>query len=141
MHKNDKSYIKQILEEKSHKTVAVWPPTPHLKDHPNRWTRYAGHRCRSKDEPISNVLPWTPSHRCTSVGQPVRTYLQLLCTDTECSLEDLPEAMEDRDGWRERVREIHASSITWWWWYIWVSELRALTKKRIMLLNRYWLYE
>ena len=35
-----------------------------------------------------------------------------LCMDTECSLEDLPEAMDDRDEWQERVREIHASSMT-----------------------------
>ena len=26
--------------------------------------------------------------------------------------------MDDKDGWRERVREISASSPTWWWWYI-----------------------
>ena len=26
-----------------------------------------------------------------------------LCADTECSLEDLPGAMDDRDGWRKSV--------------------------------------
>ena len=26
--------------------------------------------------------------------------IQQLCADTECSLEDLPEAMDDREGWR-----------------------------------------
>ena len=30
------------------------------------------------------------------------TYLQLLCMDTGCSLEDLPEVMKDRDEWWER---------------------------------------
>ena len=29
------SYIKQILEATSQKTVAVGPPTSHLQDHPN----------------------------------------------------------------------------------------------------------
>ena len=29
-----------------------------------------------------------------------------LCTDTGCSLEDLPNAMDDRDEWSGRVREI-----------------------------------
>ena len=37
--------------------------------------------------------------------------IRTLCfgQDTGCSLKDLPEAMDDRDEWRERVREIHAS--------------------------------
>ena len=30
-------------------------------------------------------------------------YLQQLFTDTGCSLEDLPEALDDRDEWWERV--------------------------------------
>ena len=38
--------------------------------------------------------------------------------DTRCSPEDLPEAMNDREKWRERVREIRATSTTWWWWWI-----------------------
>ena len=25
--------------------------------------------------------------------------------------------MNDREKWRERVRDIRASSTTWWWWY------------------------
>ena len=36
--------------------------------------------------------------------------LQQLSPDTGCSLEDLPEAMEDRDEWQEWVWEIRASS-------------------------------
>ena len=31
------------------------------------------------------------------VGQPVRIYLQQLCTDTGCHMEDLPRAMDNRD--------------------------------------------
>ena len=70
---------------------------------------------RSKDELISDVLLWTPSHGRAKVGRPSRTYLLHLCADTRCSLEDLQEAMDDRDEWRERVREIRASSTTRWW--------------------------
>ena len=62
------------------------------------------HCWRSKEELISDILLWTPAHRRTKVGRPVRTYLQQLCNDTGCSLEDLPGAMNDRDGWRERVK-------------------------------------
>ena len=28
--------------------------------------------------------------------------------------------MNDREGWRERVRDIRASITTWWWWYIYI---------------------
>ena len=84
-----------------------------------RWTRSAGHCWRSKDKLIRNVPLWTPSHGCPSLGQLGRTYLQQLSMDTGCSLIDLSEARDDRDGWRERVREICACTTTWWWWWWW----------------------
>ena len=36
-------------------------------------------------------------HTRASVGRPTKTYQEQLCKDTGCSLEDLPEAMDDRD--------------------------------------------
>ena len=53
-------------------------------------------------------------------GRPARTYIQQLCEDTGCSPEDLPEAMNDREGWRDRVRDIRTDGTTRWWWYIYV---------------------
>ena len=41
-----------------------------------------------------------------------RTYIQQLCEDTGCSPEDLPEEMNDREKWRERVRYIRTSCMT-----------------------------
>ena len=76
-----------------------------------RRTRHAGHRWRSKDELIRDVLLWTTSHGRVKVGRLARTYLQQLCADTGCCLEDLPGVMDDRNGWRERVREIRANSV------------------------------
>ena len=35
-----------------------------------------------------------------------------LCADTGCSPEDLPGAMDDREGWRERDRVIHVNGAT-----------------------------
>ena len=43
-------------------------------------------------------------------GELARTYIQQFCTDTGCSLEDLPGAMDNRDVWQERLREIRAGS-------------------------------
>ena len=74
-----------------------------------RRTRHARHCWRSKDELISDVLQWTPT---ANAGWPARTYIQQLCKDTGCSPEDLPEAVNDRKKWRERVRDICASGTT-----------------------------
>ena len=85
-----------------------------------RWIRHAGHCWRSKDELISDVLLWTPTYGCAKAGWSARTYIQQLCEDTGCNSEDLPEAMNDREKWRERVRDIRAGGTTWWWWYIYI---------------------
>ena len=84
-----------------------------------RRTRHAGHCWRSRDELISDVLQWTPTYGRTKAGRPARTYIQRLCEDTGCSPENLPEAMNNREKWRERVRDIRASGTTWWWWWWW----------------------
>ena len=92
---------------------------PIMKTIQVRWTRHAGHCWRSRDKLISDVLLWTPSHRRAKARQPARTYIQQLCANIGCSLEDLPETMDDREGWRERVRDIRADGMTWWWWWLW----------------------
>ena len=71
----------------------------------------AEHCWRSKDELISDVLLWTPTYGQAKAGRPARTYIQQLCEDTGCSPEDLPETMNDREKWRERVRDIRASGM------------------------------
>ena len=82
-----------------------------------RRTRHAGHCWRSKDELISDVLLWTSTYGRAKAGRPAGTYIQRLCEDTGCNPEDLPEAMNDREKWRERVRDIRAGGTTWWWWW------------------------
>ena len=66
-------------------------------------TRHAGYCWRSRDELISDVLLWIPTYGRAKAGLPARTYIQQLCEDTGCSPEDLPEAMNDREKWRERI--------------------------------------
>ena len=77
-----------------------------------RWTRHAGHCWRSRDELISDVLQWTPSYGQTKAGQPARTYIRQLSENKGCSPEDLPEAMNDKEEWRERVRDSQAGITT-----------------------------
>ena len=90
------------------KTIQIW------------WTRHAGHCWRSRDELISDVLQWTPTYGRTKAGRPARTYIQQLCEDTGCSPKDLPEAVNDREKWREMIRDIRASGTTWWYIYIYI---------------------
>ena len=110
-----------------------------------RRTRHAGHCWRSRDEIISDVLLWTPTYGRAKAGRPVRTYIQQLCEDTGCEPEDLPGAMNNREKWWERVRDIRACGTTWWWWewwyiyiyiYIYISKV---TLKDIMF-SFYWLF-
>ena len=93
---------------------------PHItKSIQVRRTRHAGHCWRSREELISDVLLWTPSHGRAKAGRPARTYIQQLCEDMGCSFENQTEAMKDREEWRERVRDIRAGDTTrWWWWEV-----------------------
>ena len=107
-----------------HKVYGHLPPI--MKTIQIRRTRHAGHCWRSKDELISDVLLWTPAYGQAKAGKPARTYIQWLCEDTGCNPEDLPEAMNDREKWRERVRDIRASGTTWYIYiyiYIYILDL------------------
>ena len=91
---------------------------------------YAGHCWRSRDELIRDVLLWTPTHGRVKAGRPARTYIQQLCENTGCCPEDLPEAMNDMEKWRERVMDIRATSTIWWWWWklVWIQRFYSHSK-------------
>ena len=65
-------------------------------------------------------LLWTPTYGREKAGRAARTYILQLREDTGSSPEDLPEAMNDREKWCERVRDIRAGSTTWWWWLFYI---------------------
>ena len=121
--KLDGNYTRMLLAILN-KSWRQHPTRHHLYDHlppitktiQARRTRHAGHCWRSRDELIRDVLLWTPIYGRAKAGQPAWTYIQQLCKDMRCSPEDLPEAMNDWEKWRERVRHIRASGTTWWWW-------------------------
>ena len=91
---------------------------PIMKTIQVRQTRHAGHCWRSRDELISDVLLWTPAYGQAKAGRPARTYIQQLCEDMGCNPEDLPEVMNDRPKWRERIKDIRARGMTWWWYMV-----------------------
>ena len=80
-----------------------------------RRTRFTRHCCRGKNVLISDVLPWTPIHGRANVGGSARTYW----SDTRCRLLDLLGAIDNREGWWNRIREIRSVSVIWWWWWWW----------------------
>ena len=86
-----------------------------------------GHCWRSRDVLINYVLPWTPLHGRAQARRLTRTYVQQLYADTGCSAKDQPEAIDDMELWRDRVRNIRGDSVTWWWW--WFSPCHFLTWK------------
>ena len=51
---------------------------------------------------------WTPTYGRENAGRPARTYIQQQCEKTGCGPEDLPEVMNDREKWREKVSDICA---------------------------------
>ena len=93
-----------------------------------RRTRHAGHCRRSRYELKSDVLLWTPLHSRAKAGQPARTYIEQLCEDAGCRPEALPEAMNDRKKWRERVRDILTDGTT-------MLDLYLQTKKQWEISN------
>ena len=90
---------------------------------------------RSKCKKIYGIaISYTIFYKSKSIAKaarPARTYIQQLCEDTGWCTEDLPEAMNDREKWKERVRDIRATSTTWWWWWYDLS----LFGKSHLLLN------
>ena len=100
-----------------------------------RRTRHAGHYGRSKDELISDVLLWTPTYSQAKAGRPARTYIQQLCEDTGCNLENLPKAMNDKEKWWERVRDIRAGGTTWWWWWWYIYTWEKWRQCRLLDWN------
>ena len=110
----NKSWRQNQLGPTRHQLYGHLPPI--TKTIQVRWTRHAGHCWRSRDELISDVLLWTPTYGWAKAGRPAWTYIQQLCEDMGCSPEDLPEAMNNMEKWRERARDIRASGTKWWWW-------------------------
>ena len=105
-----------------HQLYGQLPPI--MKTIQVRWTRHAGHCWRSRDELISDVLLWTPTYGRAKAGRPAQTYIQQLSVDMGCSPEDLPEAMNNREKWRKRVRDIRASG--------WINQISTLTQEELI---------
>ena len=87
-----------------------------------RRARHAGHCWRSKDELVSDVLLWTPKYGQAKAGRhSPNLHTSSYARTQDSNPEDLPEAMNDREKWREMVKDIRADGRTWWWMMKWVG--------------------
>ena len=119
--KLDSSYTR-MLQAILNKSWRQHPTKQHLYGHlppimktiKIRWATHVRNCWRSWDELISDVLLWTPSHGWEKAGRQAWTYIQQVCANMGWIPEDLPEAMDNWEGWRERVRDILADGVTWW---------------------------
>ena len=75
-----------------------------------RRTRFAGHCFRNKAELASELILWKPTHGYAHAGRPRLTYIDQLARDVGLRVEDLKNAMGDREVWKERVDLVRASS-------------------------------
>ena len=66
------------------------------------------YRLDEPDTPDTAGEARTSTYGQAKAGRPARTYIQQLCEDTGCNPEDLPEAMNDREKWREMFKDIRA---------------------------------
>ena len=110
-----------------------------------RRTRHAGHCWKKQGRAHKWCTPLDPPpYGRAKAGRPARTYIQQLCGDTGCSPENLPEDMNDREKWREKVKDIHACATTWWcWWWFYCTHFIYLhtVKWALVLLcntNKYY---
>ena len=100
-----------------------------------RQTRHAGHCWRSRDELIRDVLLWIPTHgRAKSRTTSTNIHSAAMWGYRLLSLKTCLGRLNDREEWRERVRDIRAASTIWWWWYI-LKESGSFSKKVTLAKN------
>ena len=65
---------------------------------------------RSNNEPMSNIVLWTPKHGRRKPGRPAITYTDILKIDTGLESADFKSAMGDRKAWGTIVVRGHHST-------------------------------
>ena len=70
-------------------------------------SRFSGHCWRSKDEIVSQLLPWKPGH-----GRPAKAFVDQLVEDTGLAKEhDLSKMMDDMAIWRQVVNSVRSRTM------------------------------
>ena len=76
-----------------------------------RRLRFAGHCFRAEDQPVTNLLFWSPTQGKRGRGAGMKTYPKLLRDNTDVSSDaEIKGLMVDRQLWRQRIRNVIVSS-------------------------------
>ena len=74
--------------------------------------RLSGHCWRNKEEVVSDLILWQPSHGRRKRGRPAKTFIDQIMNDTGISnIDELKNAMENRDDWKLRVNVCRENSM------------------------------
>ena len=94
--------LEQILKTVRYKTSVIRPLSSHLTNNPSKTNKTCWYCWKSKDELISDVVWWTPTHGSTNVGWLFKNCIDHLYANTGDQQEDLPSSMTMSDWWWER---------------------------------------
>ena len=108
LYKNVESSIKQVLATTPHETPTIRTLAPITKTIQVRRTRHAGTLLEKQDELISDLYSCGPHTWMCKSGTTSTNLHTAAMWEHGCNSEDLPEAMNDREKWRETVRDIRA---------------------------------
>ena len=67
------------------------------------------HCFRREDEVVSDFVLLDSNHGTAKVGRPIKTYLKLLTEDHGIQVADLPNAVDNRELWREIFESVWAT--------------------------------
>ena len=98
-----------------HKAPTIRPPASHHENYPS----YTNQTCRALLEKQGRAHKW-----CTPIDPQIWPSKSKTTSSNIHAAAmwgyGMPEAMNDKEKWRERVKDIRASGTTWWWWYIYI---------------------
>ena len=76
-----------------------------------RRLRFAGHCSRAENQPVTNLLLWSPSQGKRGQGAGIQTYPKLIKKDCNLTSDrEIQGLMADRYLWRQRVSNVTVSS-------------------------------
>ena len=105
---------------RQHPTKTIRPPTSH-----QNYPSYTNHTCRTLLEKQGRAHKWLtpmdPHIWPSKAWRKAWTYIQQLCEDTGCDPEDLPEAMNDKEKWREI--SVQAARYIYIYIYTWIIQM------------------
>ena len=112
---------KLVLAGTPHKSLTIRPPASHHENYPSSTNQ----TCKSLLEKQGRAHKWCtpmysygPSHMAGQKQDNQHEHTSSSYVKIQgVALKTCQRWWNDREKWRERVRDIHAYGTTWWWWW------------------------